>query len=149
MKNKREIKNLVVCAGAITIIGGAIAGGLVLYDSHFDHTKEICPFVKDLGVEHQINKIKEQSSYEVFTDASITFKKHEVNYKTVMKPCYEYDGYDYIDEYGTIAPNYVMEMKPEIIREDKYTPCTIIALEDEIVMVDPNKAEVVKTLKLK
>ena len=149
MRNKKGIKDLVVCAGAITIIGGAIAGGLSLYDSHFDHTEAICPFAKDLGVERQINKIKEQSSYEAFTNASITFRKHEVNYMTVMKPCYEYDGYDYVPEYGTISPNYVMEMKPEVIREDKYTPCTIIALEDEIVMVDPNKAEVVKTLTLK
>lgn len=150
MKKNKVIKNLVVCAGAAAIIGGGTAVGLALYDSHIDHTEEICPFTHILGVEHQIEKIQEKEKYlHVFNDSNRTYNKHEISYMTVRVPYYEYNGFDYVEEVGLIAPKYEKAYKLEVVRDDKFTPCTISASEDEIVFVDPNKAEIVKTLKLK
>lgn len=150
MKKNKVIKNLVVCAGAAAIIGGGTAVGLALYDSHIDHTEEICPFTHILGVEHQIEKIQEKEKYlHVFTDSTMIYNKDEIIYVKEMIPYYEYNGYDYVEEGGLIAPKYVQKNKTQMIRKTRSIPCTISASEDEIVFVDPNKAEIVKTLKLK
>ena len=149
MKKNKVIKNLVVCAGASAIIGGTF-GGLALYDSHIDHTEEICPFTHILGIEHQIEKIQEKEKYlHVFTDSTMIYNKHEISYMTVRVPYYEYNGFDYVEEVGLMAPKYEKTYKLEVVRDDKFTPCTISASKDEIVFVDPNKAEIVKALKLK
>ena len=146
---KKSTRNIIISASAAAIIGGA-AGGLVLYDSNFDHTESICPFTKVLGVEHQIEKISEKEKYyDVFTNSTMSYTVPYIVAETKLVPYCSYEGYDYIPEYGTIAPNYVTEYKEVITTVEKNKQYNITAAEDEIVFVDPNEAIVVKTLKLK
>ena len=61
--NKKLVKNLKLYGGAVLLTGGIVAGTVLINEKNTDHSETVCLMTEMFGVEHQINKIKEEKPW--------------------------------------------------------------------------------------
>ena len=159
--NKKLVKDLKLYGGAVLLTGGIVAGTVLINEKNTDHSETVCLMTEMFGVEHQINKIKEEKPWiiPVYNDEQTFHREHKymigtepITYTTYIEQ--EVPVYDY-DENGNMVIIKVENKLIPITAEKEapiYETCDIetnvCADDSEIKLYDQDRATV-KTLKLK
>ena len=158
--NKNFVKNLKLYGSAVLLTSGIVAGTVLINEKNTDHSETVCLMTEMFGVEHQINKIKEEKPWiiPVYNDEQTFHHEHKymtgtetVDYKTYIEeevPVYGYDengDMAKIKVESKLIPITGQKVQPtyEIYKED----ITVCADDSEIKLYDQGRG-MVKTLKL-
>lgn len=157
--NKKLVKNLKLYGGAVLLTSGIIAGTVLINEKNTDHSEAVCLMTEMFGVEHQINKIKEEKPWiiPVYNDEQTFHCEHKymtgtepITYTTyIEQPVYAYDENG--DMVKTKVENKLIAITAEKeapIYETRDIETNVCADDSEIKLYDQDRGTV-KTLKLK
>lgn len=161
--DKKLVKDLKLYGGAVLLTGlltgGIVAGTVLINEKNTDHSEEVCLMTEMFGVEHQINKIKEEKPWiiPVYNDEQTFHREHKymtgtepITYTTyIEQPVYVYDENG--DMVKTKVENKLIAITAEKeipIYETRDIETNVCADDSEIKLYDQDRGTV-KTLKLK
>lgn len=163
--DKKLVKDLKLYGGAVLLTGlltgGIVAGTVLINEKNTDHSEEVCLMTEMFGVEHQINKIKEEKPWiiPVYNDEQTFHCEHKymtgtepITYITYIEQ--EVPVYDY-DENGNMV---IIKVENQLIpiTAERETPIyetrdieTNVCADDSEIKLYDREMGTVKTLKLK
>lgn len=161
--DKKLVKDLKLYGGAVLLTGlltgGIVAGTVLINEKNTDHSEEVCLMTEMFGVEHQINKIKEEKPWiiPVYNDEQTFHREYKymtgtepITYTTyIEQPVYVYDENG--DMVKTKVENKLIAITAEKeipIYEIRDIETNVCADDSEIKLYDQDRGTV-KTLKLK
>lgn len=163
--NKKLVKNLKLYGGAVLLTGlltgGIVAGTVLINEKNTDHSETVCLMTEMFGVEHQINKIKEEKPWiiPVYNDEQTFHREHKymigtepITYTTYIEqevPVYDYDengNMVIIKVENQLIPITAEKEAPKYETRDIET--NVCADDSEIKLYDQDRGTV-ETLKLK